>query len=392
MNKIIHYTPTPIFENTGGPVHRLNIMFNMPMYEFETITSSGHNLKNCERLSSQIVHKRFPRKAIFPYSDFLKKRFISYPFRFFIELQTIKSKINYLKNTDFDVFHAFGVVFYDNILNVNRLFRNNFYQRLVDFSFIKKPKIITMGNFLPGFTDDKYAIDAYNHYIDQFEIIICVDEHIYNYCLNYSSQKGYNKKIFHIPNSVDTSVFHNKGFCSSKNLKIGFVGRLAETVDLEMLNKLLKNIPEKVEFSFAVSGDLSKINIPQEVANRVSIHTNIPNASMPDFFNSVDLVFNPVLHLGITRVTLEAMACCRPVIMYNQKNRYPLKNGETGFLVNPNLDEILELFKSFSNNRDKLMIIGLAARKKIEEKYSNEILLNKIQDIYNKIINNDMVI
>ena len=56
----------------------------------------------------------------------------------------------------------------------------------------------------PGVTE------AYNHYIDQFENIICLDKHIYDYCMDYISSTNTSKNVWLIPIPINTRAFSFK--------------------------------------------------------------------------------------------------------------------------------------------------------------------------------------
>lgn len=383
---IVVYTNGCCFSIGGGSSHRLNIIENIHKFHYVLLCNKCENKHTSLMYKSNIEIIQFPRWIIPRSLSFPRKRIISYPARLINDFQTLYSKFSFLKNKNFNLLHAHGVAFYTAILQLNRLLKKNIYQKIVDFSFVKEPKLLTLHNFFPGFTKDTITVDAYNHYIDQFDNIICVDKHIYDYCSEYCEKRGYDKRIWFIPNSIDTKRFFYAPSRETGKFKVGFVGRLAGTVDLGMINQLLSRLPKEMVFYVAVTGDLSLIKVPKNIENRVNIFEDIPQFNMPKFYHSIDVLFNPILHKGITRVTLEAMACGRTVIMYKIGNKYPLIDGKTGYLADRDLDVIIKVLISIHNNPGILEQVGLNARKIVEEKFCNEAVIPKIKKIYNYLI------
>lgn len=368
----------------GGCSYIFNLVSSISDYKYIILTNYIKGYPQKEVFSENAIIYRFPKKFMLN-TKLSQKRFISFPFRVINNFLCLYSKYKFLLR-EFDLFHLHGVVFYNALLRLNKVFKKEIYQKVVNFSFVKQPKLLTLHNFFPDFTDDRTVIDAYNHYIDQFDNIICVDKHIYEYCISYSKQKGYIKKIWFIPNSIDTVDFNYLPLQSTGKLKIGFAGRLADTVDLDMLNQALEKLPDNMEFYFAISGHEKLLKIPKSAEGRVKVYINQPQKEMPNFYHNIDILFNPVLHKGITRVTLEAMACGRPVIMYKICDRDPIIDNVSGFLVQKNLEEIIYLLNFINRNPKLLDNIGYEARHKIEENYSNNVLFPQIANIYECLI------
>jgi glycosyltransferase involved in cell wall biosynthesis len=108
---------------------------------------------------------------------------------------------------------------------------------------------------------------------------------------------------------------------------------------------------------------------------------------MPKFYHNVDIIFNPIIYKAVTFVTVEAMACGRPVIMYNNSERHIPVDGKTGFIIERDKKQLLNLIDYLQNNRTKLEEMGLQAFQTVQEKHTNEIMISKIEYIYNHLLN-----
>tara|TARA_Y100001960_G_scaffold330372_1_gene424204 strand:- start:1688 stop:2524 length:837 start_codon:yes stop_codon:yes gene_type:complete len=260
----------------------------------------------------------------------------------------------------------------------------DFHSYFANFTFIKKPKVISFLNLPHDFSKDAIHAKFYNHYIEQFDNIICIDNHIYNYCEEYINQKNLNKKLYFIPVSVDTINFTINQKNPESNFKIGFAGRLARTADLKMVNFLIANLPSEIEFHLAVTGDLSKLETPLNKKN-IKVLIDTPHPYMSEFYKNIDVLFNPLLYQGVSFVTLEAMSCGCPVIMYKNADRY-LPNDSNGFTVEQDKEKILNLIIKLSKDFDNIRQVSYEAAKKIREEYSHKILISKIEKVYKSII------
>jgi glycosyltransferase involved in cell wall biosynthesis len=370
----------------GGPAHLDNLISQLnTTFKFKLITDYVSGTSPVDVYAKNVGIYRFPPKPLIP-PKWLRKRYVSIPCGVIHELQTWASKLKYLKKTHFDLIHVHGVALHREILRLSRLLKKDIYQKLFNFSFIQKTKLLTLHNFFPGFTTEKTTIDIYNHYIDSFDNIICVDKQIYDYCVQHCQGGNSKKAIWFIPNSIDTKKFFYAHPQPSPKFKIGFVGRIANTVDVEMINSLLSRLPKEMEFFIAVTGDVRLINIPQSVEDRVKIIQDVPQQEMPSFYHQLDVLFNPVLHQGMTRAALEAMACGRPVIMYRMGNKRPYIDEKNAFIIDKDVSALMTLLRLIANDCRKLEEMGKNASQFINEKLSNEVIIPQIEKIYNDLL------
>lgn len=82
-----------------------------------------------------------------------------------------------------------------------------------------------------------------------FDNIIFVESHIISKVKDYSNKIGQGKNVWFIPNSVDTNLFNFAPLPNEDKLKIGFIGRLTEDHGLDLLIKLIDNLPHTLKFT-----------------------------------------------------------------------------------------------------------------------------------------------
>jgi len=88
---------------------------------------------------------------------------------------------------------------------------------------------------------------------------------------------------------------------------------------------------------------------------------------MPGFYNGIDVYLCASSSEGFSLSVLEAAACGRPIISTNVGGCEELiRNGENGFLVERDVDAIVEKLLFFKGHRDALRSMGEAARDIIE--------------------------
>ena len=103
---------------------------------------------------------------------------------------------------------------------------------------------------------------------------------------------------------------------------------------------------------------MNLLNIPDSKLNQIRIFKDISSQMMPSFYHGIHILLNPVLHKAMTYVTLEAMACGRPVIMYNLNDNETPKDNIDGFIINRDIKELLDLLSHLSNNTSIISKIG----------------------------------
>jgi len=256
-------------------------------------------------------------------------------------------------------------------------------EKLTDFSYVE-PKILTVHGLSCLMTDDPLIKEQELTFINQFENIICVDQRLYEFFKDNLEQK----RIWLVPNSIDTKKFKFTPLSHDKNLRVGFIGRLEKSRGISLLYDFIDNLPSYAEVHVLGAGNSIAIKKFQSRVDVTKIHfeTNISYEDVHAFYRKFDVLLNPVIAEGISRVTLEAMSSGRPVIMLDKGNRYPVINKETGYLINDDIEELLNLLRYIHENEDELKAVAKNARVIVEKEYDNSVIIPKIGDIYGDII------
>lgn len=381
MKTIVQYNPRFHPCVGGGETYVSNLVTNIKEYSFEVVTNSLPGIPEEEYFSENVLVKRFPPndKNLCSFGNPFIRKF-SFPWRVFTDILRLQKKNKYLIKSTPNLVHFHGIGFCNNLLKIDMQINRLFFSKLVNFNEIKTPKIITIHNLFSSLNSCP-ILKAYEKFIiDQFDTIICVDKNIEICVKNYLDLTNKDKNIYFIPNSVDVHKFYYSKHELKENLNIGFVGRFEYSRGVSLLQLLIRSLPDFCELHIT-SNQVEGVN-----KSNVHFYGILPENDVPHFLRNVDVVFNPVLVEGISRITLEAMSCGRPVIMLNKGDRYPVINGKTGYLIKEDINELLSLLDSINTNREELQKLGQKGRKIIENEFSNEVVLKKIENIYQELI------
>lgn len=355
-------------------------------YEFEIVTDAIPGYPLIENSSKGVTIRRFnPNNyALTPFRSIRNKKML-FPYRVLTDMMRMKNKHKYLKKANHDLVHFHGSGVGGALTKLSYMLKSaKLIKKLTDYSYIE-PKILTVHGLSCLMTNDALVKEQEMKFITQFENIICVDERLHNFL-----EKNFedNVRLWHVPNSVDTERFKFTPLSMGEKLRVGFIGRLEKSRGISLLYDLINNLPSYVEVYVLGAGnsmDIEKFKTNVDTT-KIYFESNITYENIYKFYRKFDVLLNPVIAEGISRVTLEAMSSGRSVIMLNRGNRYPVINKETGYLIKYDIEVLLKLLRYLHGNRDELKKIGKRAREIVEKKYDNRVIIPKIGDIYEEII------
>ncbi|MFA5133795.1 MAG: glycosyltransferase [Patescibacteria group bacterium] len=218
--------------------------------------------------------------------------------------------------------------------------------------------------------------------------------------------KKHKKKFSEIPFGVDTARFFSKAkdknllekyFITPKDKIILFVGGLDAAhyfKGLDILLRALKHIADSgnENFKLIVIGEGELKHDYQNMAESFNIARNVifaggvSNAELCDYYNLADVFVLPSINKGeaFGLVLLEAGACAKPVIASNLAGvRTLILENETGYLAEPgNPIDLAEKIKTVILNDDLARKMGENNRKRIEDNYKWERVVEKVQGAY----------
>ncbi len=101
-----------------------------------------------------------------------------------------------------------------------------------------------------------------------------------------------------------------------------------------------------------------------------------------------DIFVLATLSEGMSNAILEAMASKMPIVTTDiEVNKELIDHQKSGLLVSvKNSEKISECFMELINNKDKMIFLGRNAYQKIKDKFEIDIIIDKIKNSYNSIL------
>lgn len=219
-------------------------------------------------------------------------------------------------------------------------------------------------------------------------------------------------KVVQIPYSVDTSKFfpiNGKEKCELR-LKLGlperdiiilFVGGINSRKGVHYLLDAFIGLEKKFpELKLIVAGPTYKydqnyiIGIKQKIISNnlgSKIYLTEKNISnVEEYMQASDIFVLPSKHEGFPISIIEAMSCALTVVASDipEISKAQIKDSEDGFVFPVgNVEKLEEIMENLILHREKLKIIGKAARKKVLENWSSEIIDSSYRNLYLSLLN-----
>lgn len=262
------------------------------------------------------------------------------------------------------------------------------------FMLIKKLRNIKLVLFKHNSIASKN--DLYHRYIrDNIDAVVCVSKMVYDLqTMNLCEQE---KIKFHlIYNGIDTDKFdkYSNFRKDSSKFIIGYAGRIAHNKGIDLLLNAVKVLHEKycdIELKIVGQNEknyLDKVLKIIEDNNMVSYvkYTGF-ESDMEKFYKSIDLFVLPSrAKESFGLVLCEAMYCGIPVITSNSGAQCEIiKNGQNGFIVNNNLDILVETIDSIYNETCDIENIRNAAKAVVTNKFTIRNTVDKLSILYSNI-------
>lgn len=203
-------------------------------------------------------------------------------------------------------------------------------------------------------------------------------------------------KVSIIKQAVDSSRFRPLNNYNNDNLLLS-VARIHPDKGIEDIIRSLPYIIDKISnIKLMLVGPFDNENYLKSLKELASeLHSEkyvqfvgpVPKNELTNWYNSSKIFILTSKTEGQSNVTLEAMACGKPVIA-TPVGAIPelIEDGITGLIVKNNqpkllAEKIIMLLKD-GDYREKL---GKSARKKIEEKHTWDLYVNAVTNLFNKV-------
>lgn len=237
-------------------------------------------------------------------------------------------------------------------------------------------------------TMDEYHIGLLKEGYNNANYLISVGEKL------KESMKGYtNNKIEVVPNIVNTEKFipnngeRKEGF---RFLSVSFLNP-NKNVDLTIkaFSKAFKN-KSNIELYIAGEGsERSKLETLVKdlgVESKVKFLGKVSREDLPDFLKDGDAFVLPSKYETFGVVYIEALACGLPIIATKCGGPEDFYNEDLGYMIEIGDEEALcEAMIKIIENKDKYDSIAMS--KYIKNRFSKEVIVKKIEEIYEVILN-----
>ena len=219
------------------------------------------------------------------------------------------------------------------------------------------------------------------------------------------------RRISNVCNGVDTEKFTPAGaqaktvlpgdFSGTDKVVIGTVGRMEEVKDqitlVRAFVRLVKEHPQgREKLRLIVVGDGALREPARSILEAAGLAQVawLPGEreDVPGLLRAMDVFVLPSLAEGISNTILEAMASGLPVVATDVGGNYELvERDKTGFLV-PRADPaaLADAIRVYVDDPDLRRRHGANARKRSEDEFSINTMVQRYQDIYDELLNTSM--
>ena len=180
-------------------------------------------------------------------------------------------------------------------------------------------------------------------------------------------------------------------YCLDNKKFILFLGRNVVYKGIEELllaAKLVWNNYPDTLFVFAgpVEGEALEI-FPRYSDPRIKVLGYVPDSEKSGLLKACDIFCMPSLEESLGGTFLEAWTFGKPIIGAKIPPLIELtKNGEGGFLVDPDPSDIANKIMILLKNPELGMSMGLWGKRRVSEQYSWEVITEKMEDIYHNTL------
>ena len=223
--------------------------------------------------------------------------------------------------------------------------------------------------------------------LEEYDHVICVDPSGYRRAksIQASDPGRFEKvKIHHMPQPIDTNLFHSEPLPVGPELRVGYSGRW-ERDGMFLLRELVSmNLPG---VRYCISGGATPRDL-HEYAHAfnspgVELRPNIiDSVELAQFYHGIHVLVDFYRGDGCGRSVLEAMACGRTILRTRSEDTHPVVDRVTGLLLDPNAASAAQAIRQLAENPQRLVEIGRRAREAVLREYSNEIVVPQIERLY----------
>lgn len=240
-------------------------------------------------------------------------------------------------------------------------------------------------------------------FASRFSRMITVSNDLLHFLVEMTGIKPHRLKTIY--NGIDLAAFKPASSVKPTRLSIGInendfvIGTVGNLYLIKGHTYLINAIPiivrevQNVVFLFAGRGDQEE-HLRTETVN-LGIQSKVKflgfRSNVPELLSLMDVFVLPSLGECLPLSILEAMAMCVPPVVTDVGgNKEIIENGKTGYLVPPGDTEALaEKILFLLRDKGAAEAIGRDARKKVEEKFSLELMLANYDSMYRSLLSKE---
>jgi glycosyltransferase involved in cell wall biosynthesis len=200
-------------------------------------------------------------------------------------------------------------------------------------------------------------------------------------------------KLHLVYQGIDTRAFHPRTApaVAGAPLAVGFVGRLEQRKGIDFLWRLIEAAGPDADMHFHLKGALHPASLAdtrlrlERYARWVTHHAPSDHTEMPAFYRKLDVLVQPSRFENFGLAYAEAMSSGVLVIAgIGGSAREVVRDGETGFLVNPDgpIDRALALLRELAADRAAHAAVRAAARADVERRFSLDACIGAKVELY----------
>lgn len=196
--------------------------------------------------------------------------------------------------------------------------------------------------------------------------------------------------LFSKGSGVDLKLFSpNNNSLNKDVIRVGFFGRFVRSKGIDIFLEVVKQLKNE-PFSFILGGTIDKGNPDSisnaeldDVINNYDVEYIGFSREMHKVMDKVDVIMFPSRYReGVPRILLEAAAKGKTVLTRNSIGcKDAVDHGISGFFIDTATEAVTKL-RLLQNDRNLLATMGLNARKKAENEFDEQIVI----DVYRKVV------
>ena len=159
---------------------------------------------------------------------------------------------------------------------------------------------------------------------------------------------------------------------------------------IESAKELSQRFPQAV-WLFVGNGNLAehfKILVRHlGLAQKIKFTGLLPPSQIPLAIQASDILVHCSLREGLARTLPQAMLCGKPVVSFDIDGAKEVVNENTGRLIEPkNIEQLIKACAELIENKQLREKLGAAGQESVKEKFSPKVMVDKIEHIYQKLI------